>query len=484
MDELAALAHLPRDLDAPGVTRAGARPSLPSPAVPSDGTPGQAVRVLGDSDAGTPRPVALTVAGARQHVHVLGQTGTGKSTFLAGQILADAHAGRGALVIDPKGDLIADLMERLPERVIGKTVVFDPAQEDRPPCINVLAGPDPEFAVEAIVTSFRRCFAANWGPRMDDLLRSACMTLVKVYGPRASLSDVPPLLSDPAYRARTVGKLDSNSLLRGFWADYNELSPGGRATLISPIMNKLRAVLLRPFVRDALSGSSSTVDLREVLDGGGLVLARAAKGLLGEDAARLFGSLLLAHTWQAITPRAHIPEDARRDVAAYVDEAHNFLNLPGSVSDILAEARAYRFSLVIAHQHLSQLPKDLRDAVSADARNKIYFATSPEDAHVLAKHTSPLVGEHGLSHLGAFQATARIVHRDSLTPAFTLRTRPLPDVIPGRAEAVRQASREAFTPAAKEAVPKARLRDPGAPFTGLHMSGLTNLDEPDGEEGW
>ncbi|MFD0857170.1 type IV secretory system conjugative DNA transfer family protein, partial [Actinomadura adrarensis] len=437
VDELAALAHLPHDLDAPGVTRAGCRPSLPAPSVPSSNALAQASRLLGDSDAGTPRPVSLTVAGARQHLHVLGQTGTGKSTFLANQILADARAGRGALVIDPKGDLIADLLERLPERAIGKTVVFDPEEQGRPPCINVLAGPDPTFAVEALVTTFRRCFAANWGPRMDDLLRSACMTLVEVYGPRASLADVPNLLTDDAYRARTMAKLGRNTLLRSFWADFNELSPGGRAALTAPVMNRLRAVLLRPFIRDALSGSSSTVDLGKVLNSGGVILARAAKGILGEDAARLFGSLLLARTWQAITPRAHLPEDARRDVVAYIDEAHNFLNLPGSVSDILAEARAYRFSLVIAHQHLSQLPRDLRDAISADARNKIYFAISPEDAHALTPHTAPLITQHSLCHLGAFQAAARIIHNGAPLPAFTLRTRPLPDPVPGRAAAIR-----------------------------------------------
>src|SRR5690606_11544512 len=136
-----------------------------------------------------------------------------------------------------------------------------------------------------------------------------------------------------------------------------------------------------------------------MLSSGGLILARLPKGVLGEDAVRLFGSLLLAHTWQAITPRAQTLEAERRDAAACIDEAHNFLNLPGSIGDILAEARAYRFSLTLAHQHLSQLPKDLREAVSADARNKIYFAASPEDATDLARHTAPLLSPHDLSHL-------------------------------------------------------------------------------------
>ncbi|MFG1998643.1 hypothetical protein ACGFNU_05785 [Spirillospora sp. NPDC048911] len=459
-DELAALAHLPYDLAAPGVVRAGAAPVAPSPAVPASYLDGAGpVRVLGDAEAGPARAVAMPVAGARQHTHTLGQTGVGKSTLTANLVLEDANAGRGALVIDPKGDLIADILERLPERAIGRTVVFDPVSPGAPPCINVLAGTDPAFAVESIVTTFRRCFSSAWGPRLDDLLRSACLTLTRVKGPAATLAEVPRLLTDAEFRARLAGKLGGDdALLRGFWETYEDLGPGGRAAMISPVMNKLRAVLLRPFVRQALSGSASTVDLGRVLEGGGLILARLPKGTLGDDATRLCGSLLLAHTWQAITPRANRPEDQRPDVAAYVDEAHNFLNLPGSVSDILAEARGYRFALHLAHQHLSQLPGDLREALSADARNKIYFALSPDDADRLAKPLAPLITGHDLAHLGGFQAAARIVTGSTPAPPFTFRTRPLPPAISGRAQAIRDASHERYGIKLDEQLPRYRPR--------------------------
>jgi hypothetical protein len=441
--ELAALAHLPYDTAAPGVTRAGARPVAPSPMVPA--TALGAMRVLGDAEAGPPRPVALTVAAARQHLHVIGKTGVGKSTFLANLILSDAHAGRGALLIDPKGDLVDDILDRLPERAIGRTVVFDPAQQGPPPCINVLAGPDPNFAADAIVTTFRRCFSSAWGPRMDDLMRSACLTLARVHGVQASLADLPRLLTDHIFRAAIVSRLD-DELLRSFWDSYDDLSPGSQASVISPVMNKLRAVLLRPFIRDALSGSASTVNIGRLLDTGGLILARLPKGVLGDDATSLFGSLLLAHTWQAVTPRCRQPEKDRRDATLYVDEAQNFLHLPGSVIDILDEARAYRLSFVMAHHNLAQLPKDLREAVSANARNKIYFGVSPEDAADLARHVAPLLTAHDLSHLGAFQAAARIMNDNQQCPAFTLHTRPLPDPINGRQEAVRTASAHQYAP--------------------------------------
>ncbi|GAA2406155.1 hypothetical protein GCM10010191_12670 [Actinomadura vinacea] len=444
--ELAALAHLPLDLDAPAITRAGARPVAPPPDVPSGPSKKIGpVRILGDADGGSPRPVALPVLGARQHVHVLGQTGVGKSTLLVSMVLADAREGRGALVLDPKGDLITDILDRLPSRTVKRTVLFDPSDSSPPPSVNILGGPDPAFAVDSVVSIFHRCYPSAWGPRLDDLLRSACLTLTRTQGPRATLADVPRLLTDTPFRHRALARL-SDELLRGFWAGYDELSAAGRASTIGPVMNKLRAVLLRPFVHQALSATESSVDLARHLDRGGLVLARLPKGVLGEDAARLLGSMLLAHTWQGITRRASLPEPERPDASAYIDECHNFLNLPGSVSDILAEARGYRFSLVLAHQHLSQLPKDLRDAVSADARNKIYFAASPEDTRDLVHHAGPVLSAHDLSHLGAYQAVGRLVSAGRPSAVFTFRTRPLHAPIPGRTEEVRQESRKRFAP--------------------------------------
>ncbi len=443
--ELASLAHLPWDIDAPGITRAGARPVAPSPAVPRDQAHGPA-RTLGDSDSGHTRPVALPVADARHHTHILGGTGVGKSTLLANLVLADAHAGRGALVIDPKGDLITDILARLPERVIGKTVVFDPQDRGRPPAINVLAGHDPAFAVDSIVTIFHRCFSSAWGPRVDDLLRSTCLTLTRVLGARATLAEVPRLLTDSAFRARITARLD-DELLAGFWESYQALTPAGQATAIGPVMNKLRAVLLRPFIRHALANPVTTVPIEQLLGEGGLVLARLPKGILGDDAARLFGSILLAHTWQAATRRANVAEAKRPDASLVIDECHNFLNLPGHINDVLAEARGYRLSLVLAHQHLDQLPADLREALSADARNKIYFAASPKDANDLKHHTAPLITPYDLTHLGAYQAAARLVVDGQQTHAFTLRTRPLPPIVQGREQAIRDASRERFSPA-------------------------------------
>jgi hypothetical protein len=125
--------------------------------------------------------------------------------------------------------------------------------------------------------------------------------------------------------------------------------------------------------------------------------------------------------------------------ASLADFHHNFLNLPGSVGDMLAEARGYHFGMVLAHQNLAQMPRDTQLAISANARNKIYFSCAPEDAHQLARHTMPELDEHDLSHMDAFRAACRLVVEGRETAAFTLHTNP-PRPLVGEATAVRQAA--------------------------------------------
>jgi hypothetical protein len=208
--------------------------------------------------------------------------------------------------------------------------------------------------VDNLAGIFRRLFAAFWGPRTDDVMRAACLTLMTSTTTRdtVTLADLPTLLTDSLYRRRVTRGVD-DKVLRGFWTWYEQLSEPARAAVTAPLMNKLRAFLLRPFVQHAIAAGSSTIDLAAVLDGG-LALVRLPKGVLGEDTARLLGSFVVAKTWQAATQRAGQRESTRRDAAMYLDEAHNFLSLPYPLEDLLAEARGYRLSLVLAHQNLAR----------------------------------------------------------------------------------------------------------------------------------
>ncbi|MEU8132174.1 type IV secretory system conjugative DNA transfer family protein [Streptodolium elevatio] len=438
--ELAVLAHLPWDPTLPGVQRAGAQ-AVPPPA--DVATEGPDVKPIAASDSGPARPIGLRIADARHHIHIIGATGSGKSELMAGMILNDAEAGRGVVVVDPKGDLVTDVMMRLPVHAGRRVILFDADSRAAPPILNPLEGDDAARAVDNLVGIFSRIYASSWGYRTEDILRSGLLTLRALAGPPlvgpATLADLPKLLGSSAFRAEAVDHLH-DEILTGFWAWYDDLSPAARAQIAAPLMNKLRGFLLRPFVRAAIAGGASTVNVEDILNNRGICLVRIARDALGTETARLVGSIVVARTWQAATRRARVPQSQRPDASLYIDEAHNFLNMPYPLEDMLAEARGYRLSIVLAHQYLGQLPGELAEGISANARTKIFFTASPEDARHLAKHTAPRLTEHDLSHLGAFQVAIRPVVRGTETSAFTGTTHKLPPPILGRAKQIRTAA--------------------------------------------
>jgi hypothetical protein len=435
--ELAALAHLPAGSAIPGVLRAGARRVAPAPRVPERGKP------LGITDTGAERQVALSVPDARQHLHVLGATGAGKSTLIARLLLDDARAGRGAVVIDPKGDLVDAVLERLTAPPPAPLVVIDPERQERPVGLNVLHGRDRGLAAEHLVGTFRRIYEQFWGPRTDDILRACVLTLAR--DPRLTLAEIPTCLTNPAWRSPlTEGLRREDPVLAGFWRWYDAQSEAAQVQAIGPLLNKLRAFLLRKPVRAIVGQQQTTFPLAKILNEGGLLLARLPKGTLGEDTSRLLGALLVARVWQEALGRSRVPEHERRDCAMYVDEVHNYVALPHSFEDLLAEARGYRLSLCLAHQHLGQLPRQMADALSANARTKLIFTCSPEDAGALERQTAPELTAHDLANLARYQAACRTLADGHDTPAFTLQTTALPAGDPARAEQLRHAAERRF----------------------------------------
>lgn len=401
----------------------------------------QTPKLLGATTTGLAELIGVSVADARHHLHVQGVTGVGKSTWLAHHVLGEAEAGRGVVLLDPQGDLALNVVDRLPADCGDRLVILDPDEREAPAAFNVLHAPDPglrEVVADGVVSVFRRLYAASWGPRMDDLMRAACLTLIRREG--STLADIVPLLQHKGFRREVLAEVGEPEGLEGFWAAFDEATPAQRGQLCAPVTSRLRGVLTRPFARMLLGAPRSSFTLTDILDGG-ILIARLPKGQIGEDSARLVGSLLFARLWQEITRRATRPPARRPDATIVADECHNFLHVPIGVDDALAEARGYRVSLVLAHQHQAQLPPDVREAIDANARTKVYFTVSPDDARRLVRHVAPDIDEHGLRRRPAFQVVARAVAHGRDTPACTLDTLPLPPAPPGRGAALRRIAR-------------------------------------------
>ena len=431
--ELAHLFHLP----VPGIPLE----TLPLRILPERLT-GSVGRVLGLAEDAHHTPVHLSQPDGRHHVHLLGATGCGKSTAMLNLALDDIVAGRGVGVVDPKGDLIAALLERIPHSERDRVVLLDPSARHLPAGLNVLDCPDPdlrEVVCDSVVTIFRKNYERYWGPRTDDVLRGALLTLL--HRPGLTLCEVPLLLMHPEARAQLVGSLDDPVGLEPFWAEYQRMGEIQRLQMIGPLMNKLRALLLRRTVRNILGQSRSTLDFREIMDNRRILLVSLAKGLLGEETSRLMGSFLVARIWQAALSRADIPEAEREDFNLYLDEFQVYLHLPQSLGEVLPEARGYRLNLTLANQHLSQLSRETVDALASNARTRVVFQCGQQDARYLAKEFSPVLDEEQLRNLQPFQVAVRLFSGGRTGRPFTATTRPMPPSLgPEYATGLREAA--------------------------------------------
>ena len=381
--------------------------------------------IIGSPTApGTDAPVALRRTDANKHLHVIGPTGVGKSTLLAQLAIQSAAARESVILIDPKGDLVDDVLARLPEQRLDDVVVLDPADADAPVGLNPLKARQSDVAVDNLVGTISRLFASSWGPRTDDLLRSALLTLVNS-GEAATLADIPALLTNPIFRRRIVTVLDEPLVLEGFWSQFEGLSAAERSKVISPLMNKLRALISRPALRGMLGQAEPHFDLSEVFSERRIVLAPLSVGQLGEDTAQLIGALLVTQVWQHTQAQATVPAARRRPVRLIIDEFQRFTHLPTPLGDVLAAARGYGLGLVLAHQHLGQLSSELQTDVLSDARSRVVFQTNARDAGVLVRDM-PGIDADDLLGLGAYEVMARLAVGPTSAPTVSLRTQPLP----------------------------------------------------------
>lgn len=401
---------------------------------------------------GSATPVGIAARDITAHLLAIGPTGVGKSTALLHLIAADIHAGRPVLVLDPKWQLIRDIIDRaVPEKRIDDVVIIDPSDAlttGRVVGFNPFSvgDRDPDVVIDGLVAVLKAVFHDGWGPRTEDVLHSCLLTLARVSGTRQkpfTLLDLPRLLTDDRFRTAVIGHVMDDPGLGSFWSWYLALTPGAQAQAIAAPLNKLRQYLLRPSLRAILGQPEPVFRLRDVFTTNKIVLVPLNEALIGPITAQLLGSLIVAETWSATLERAKEADPSARPATVVIDEVQQYLNLPTSIDDALNRSRSLGVGWHLAHQFRAQLPPSTRAAIDSNAKSKIVFQPlDPDDAHAMAKRAPELEAVDFLN-LGQYQAYANLTAAGAPTGWALIRTLPPPEPT-GLGERVRARSRERY----------------------------------------
>jgi hypothetical protein len=439
VSELAAVIGWPIDApDLPGLELGAAKRLVPSLSLPQSG------RVLGISDfAGISRPVAITPAASTRGLYVLGPTGTGKTSLIKNLVQADLAQGRGLAVVETNGDLINDLLELIPPERASDVVLLDPTDPEFAVGFNPFVGSaDASLIADQLGELFQRLWKDFWGPRTGQLTHMGLLTLARRQG--STLLDLPRLFLDPIFRADVLADLDDPVGLEPDWRWFLALSQREQATVIAPLLNKVRQFTARASIRAIIGQPSPATSMKAIMAEQKVLLVHLPKGLIGAETATLLGCLVLTALWQAAAERTALPPSARHPFSLYVDEVQDFADAPIPWEEMFAQGRKYGLSLTVAHQNLEQLPRELREVVLANARSKAMFALSAADAKKLEPLFAPALTAADLQSLDAYSVAAIVALEDgSAARPVTLRTPSPPESI-GSGETVRRASHERY----------------------------------------
>lgn len=365
--------------------------------------------VLGlNAHGGVSRPVALTEDQRLRHMHVVGASGTGKSTLLVSLIAQDIEQGRGFAVLDPHGDLIDEVLCRIPDRRIDDVVLVDPADSEFPIGFNILSAHselEKTLLASDLVAIFRR-LSTSWGDQMTSVLSNAILAFLEsTQG--GTIADLRRLLVEADYRTEFLETVQDREVVYYWQKEFPLLTGRPQAPLLTRLDAFLRPKLVRRMVTQP-----TALDFGSIMNEGKILLVKLSQGAIGEENASLLGSFFVAKLNQLAMGRQAIKESERRPFYLYIDEFQHFVT--PSMATLMTGARKYRLGLILAHQELRQLlnqDRDVAGAVLANAATRVAFRGGDDDARKLEDGFANF-SARDLQNLGRGQAVCRVDRAD------------------------------------------------------------------------
>ena len=344
--------------------------------------------------------ISLPTGHRTRHLYGVGSSGSGKSRAQRHMICQDVDANRGFTLVDPQ-DLQREVLAYIAEialpgtptpekiaRLGDKLVILEPAdQRFGAPGINLLETTPGQVGyqlVDAIIEVIREIWPDCFGPRLEDVCRNALLLLL-LQEQRLTVLEMLPLLSDATFRQALVARTHNPELRLYFEGHLGGLRPAELKTWVESSRNKWNAFLSNPFIRPILGQSRSTINVRQIIDEGKILIVNVSRDKLKES-RRLLGALIVALIHQAAVSRENVPPEQRYFHGIFVDEFQEFWT--PSFLHILEGGRKYGLGLSMFHQNLTQPPFSsdpaIVDTILANSHTRMIFNVSRKDAERLA----------------------------------------------------------------------------------------------------
>ncbi len=423
IEEIASIFHFPiSTTETPKINLLKSKTAPPPASVPKEGL------LIGYSDyRGTETEIKIGKNDRRRHLYMVGQTGTGKSTFIEEMAKQDAQK-EGMCIIDPHGDLIDHVLECIPKERAEDIIYFNPSDIERPFGFNLIEYDEsrPEqktFVINELIAIFDKLYdlKQTGGPMFEQYMRNALLLVLDSPEIGSTLLEIPRIFRDPEFRKEKLKRCKDFTVVE-FWEKEAE-NAGGDAALenIAPYINsKLATFISNDMMRPIISQQKSTIDFRELMDDGKILLVNLSKGKLGEINSHLLGMIIVGKLLMAALSRGDMDEDKRKDFYLYIDEFQNFTT--DSISQILSEARKYRLCLTVAHQFIGQLSEDISKAVFGNVGSICSFRVGPEDADFLEKQFAPVFDANDLINVDNYQCFSKLLINNESSNAFDMKT--------------------------------------------------------------
>lgn len=388
--------------------------------------------VLGvNAHAGKIVDVSLSEDQRLRHLYVIGASGTGKSTLMLNLILQDLKRNEGLAVLDPHGDLVDEILRRIPRERLDDVVLLDPADADYPIGFNILSAHselERTLLASDLVAVFRR-LSTSWGDQMTSVLGNAILAILES-DRGGTLVDLRRFLVEADFRREYLKSVRDPEVVYYWQKEFPLLTGKPQA----PLLTRLDIFLRPKPIRYMVAQKESKLDLRRLMDEGKILLARLSQGAIGEENAYLLGTLLVSKLHQLAISRQEIAAAERRPFYLYIDEFQNFVT--PSMEQILSGARKYRLGLILAHHDLSQIQSrsaEVLNSVLTHPHARMCFRVGDRDARTLAEGFSHF-DARDLQSLSTGQAIARVERAEF---DFNLSTPMLPLLAPDEGQQLR-----------------------------------------------